>query len=259
MVLATIISMAFDTHFHLLSMEEKGIDTASLEGLSGMDIGCEPGDMEERLPLIEKHPGLYCSVAAGPWCAKDHASVSGLVSRIEADIKRWKPHFIGEIGLDYYWKYGEEGVQEELFRAQLDLARETGLPVSIHNRDANEDTVRLLEEAALPQAGIIHCFSADEESLEVFLGLGYKISFAGNITYKANEELRRLMLLVPDDRLLLETDSPYLAPVPMRGRKNTPLNISYTYEYVAQLKGMAVEELEKLVEENFKAILGGAH
>lgn len=181
--------------------------------------------------------------------------VDGIVARIEHDARSSGAHFIGEIGLDYHWNYGTEGDMESLFEAQLELAGALDLPVAIHNRDADEQTIRILRRHHVARGGIIHCFSSDRAAAEAFLELGYHISFAGNVTYKSNSKLVEALKAVPLDRLLLETDSPYLAPVPMRGRVNTPLNIAHTYAFVAAVKGIDAEALDRIVRDNFYSIV----
>ena len=245
----------FDTHFHLPGILDKGIAIDELGHLEGMDIGCEPGDIDRRAPLIARFPGLFHSIAAGPWCAGHAMDVDGIVARIEHDARSSGAHFIGEIGLDYHWNYGTEGDMESLFEAQLELAGALDLPVAIHNRDADEQTIRILRRHHVARGGIIHCFSSDRAAAEAFLELGYHISFAGNVTYKSNSKLVEALKAVPLDRLLLETDSPYLAPVPMRGRVNTPLNIAHTYAFVAAVKGIDAEALDRIVRDNFYSIV----
>lgn len=245
----------FDTHFHLETMKEKGIDIESLSGIEGMDIGCEPGDIVRRLPQIRHFAGLHFSIGAGPWCAGKGKSAQTLKDEIVTDALKYRPDFIGEIGLDYYWNYGEKGEMEEIFSLQLDAADELGLPVVIHNRDADEAVLSIMRTKKLKRKGIIHCFSSTVESAKAFLDLGFMISFAGNVTYKSNEELRKAASCVPLDRILLETDSPYLSPVPLRGRLNSPLNIEHTYSLVSKLKNVSAEELDRIVRENYLSIL----
>ena len=151
--------------------------------------------------------------------------------------------------------YGEKGEMEELFIACIELANELKLPITVHNREADKTVLEILRTHRADRRGIIHCFSGDMESARQFLDLGYAISFAGNVTYKSNEALREAASYVPDSSILLETDSPYLSPVPVRGRVNTPLNISYTYEFAAQLRGTSAQELNEKVKQNYFSIL----
>lgn len=246
----------FDTHFHLESMKAKSV----LDGLAaaeGMDIGCEPGDIDRRLELMKRFSGLHFSIAAGPWCLRNGTEVQDLVSLIRKDCDRHRPDFIGETGIDRYWNYGREGEMEELFRLHLRLADELDLPVVVHSRDADSETAGILRDQCPRRRGIIHCFSSDTAAARTFLDLGFMISFAGNVTYKANEELRKAAAYVPLDRILLETDSPYLSPVPLRGRPNTPASIVHTYTLVAGLRGLAPQQLDEIVRDNYLSILQG--
>ena len=246
----------FDTHFHLLSMMRRGVDLSSLGPIEGMDIGCDPGDISQRLELLALFPGLHFSIAAGPWClGKGGADVRLLVDAVRQDCLAHRPDFIGEIGIDKHWAYGEDGQMEELLCAQLALADELELPVAIHTRDADSQTLAILKAHANRKRGIIHCFSSTWAEAVSYLDLGYHISFAGTVTYKANEALREAAARVPEDRLLLETDSPYLSPAPVRGRINTPVNIAHTYELVASLRGTSAERLNEIVKENYLSIL----
>lgn len=237
-------------------MAEKGIDLSTLSGIRGLDIGCSPGDIAERAPLIALFPGVEGSVAAGPWCcASPGYDKDRCLSRLREDIGKHKPRIIGEIGLDYYWKYGGPGDQEDLFVSQLEMAHDLGLPVSVHSRDADSEMLETLRKHQPGRRGIMHCYSSGPELALELVEMGWKLSFAGNVTYKGNGKIREALAAIPLSAVLAETDSPYLAPVPLRGRLNTPLNIVHTYEAMAEIKGISVGELEKIVEENFEAVL----
>ncbi len=244
-----------DTHFHLTSMMDKGVDIFSLQLECGMDIGCEPEDIVRRLPIIEKFPSIVYSVAAGPWCADDERSAKELVDALVDYNRTSCPSFIGEIGLDYYWKYGTVEKQRELFTRQMELADDMGLPVALHIRDAEEDSIQIIKEHTPSKGGILHCFSGGWKLAECALERNYMISFAGNVTYKANKALQEIAAKTPEDRILLETDSPYLAPVPFRGKINTPHLIEHTYAFVSSLRGITVERLKDVVKNNFEALL----
>lgn len=246
-----------DTHFHLQTMAEKGIDLDTLTIDSGMDIGCQPEDIYERLPLIEKFPGIVYSVAAGPWCTSRSETPKELVEILKSSISKSAPVCIGEIGLDYYHKdYGPRDVQIELFTRQIELANELALPIAVHTRDAEEDTIDIIRSLKLKKSSIMHCFSGSMRLANAALEAGFYISFSGTVTYKSNTELQEICKAIPDERLLLETDSPYLSPVPYRGRLNNPMQISATYGYVSNLRGVDTEELKELVKNNFNAFLG---
>lgn len=246
-----------DTHFHLQTMAEKGIDPDTLDISYGMDIGCQPEDIYDRRPLIARFPGIVYSVAAGPWCTSRNESPKELVEILRKSISDTSPACIGEIGLDYYHKdYGPKEEQKELFIRQIELANELGLPIAVHTRDAEEDTIDIIRKHPLRRRSIMHCFSGSEALARTALEEGFFISFSGTVTYKSNTQLQKICTDIPEDRLLLETDSPYLSPVPYRGRMNTPMQISATYGYVSNLRKMETDELKQLVKKNFDTFLG---
>ena len=165
---------------------------------------------------------------------------------------------VGEIGLDYHYEegYSPSALQGPWFRRQLRLAKELDKPVVIHSRDAWDEMFAVLDEEDMRGRPLLwHCFGGDIARAEQIVERGWHIAFGGASTFKANAFVREALHAVPPDRLLLETDSPYLAPVPVRGRVNTPLNISYTYEFVAAVKGVDVESLDATVRENFYSII----
>ncbi len=157
---------------------------------------------------------------------------------------------LGEIGLDYHWQYGTPEQQKTLFRDQLRLAKDYNLPVIIHARDSLDDVYSMLAaESPLP-GGVMHCFSGDEDYAEKFMDLGFYISFAGNVTFKKATILHRSCQRVPLDRLVLETDAPYLSPMPYRGKKNHPQMLSYTAQFVAEMKKVSLTELSQATCKN---------
>lgn len=244
-----------DTHFHLSSMLAKGVDIFSLQIESGMDIGCEPEDIKPRLELIKHFPSIVYSVAAGPWCADREESAEELVNLLIENNRDTKPSFIGEIGLDYYWKYGTVEKQKELFIRQLELADSYHLPVALHIRDAEDDTIEILKDHSPIKGGILHCFSCSWKLADLALEKNFMISFAGNVTYKSNKVIQEIASKIPIDRLLLETDSPYLSPLPYRGKINTPHQIEFTYQFVAGIRSISVDCLKDAVKENFETLL----
>ena len=244
-----------DTHFHLLTMQEKGIDLSTLSITSGMDIGCQCKDIYARLPLINMFPGIVYSVGCGPWCTTREENAKELVNILEKSIRDSSPVCIGEIGLDYFHQYGSREEQIELFIRQIDLANELNLPIAVHTRDAEEDTLKVLREHPLKRESIMHCFSGSSKMAKECIELNFSISFSGTVTYKANKELQAICKEMPSERVLLETDSPYLAPTPFRGTLNNPMKISATYDFVSALKEIEVDELKKLVKNNFNRIV----
>ena len=162
---------------------------------------------------------------------------------------------VGEIGLDYHYSPETRAAQCELFARQLELARSLGLPVVIHTRDADDDTLGLLRE--IPSRGIIHCFTGTPRFCRDLLDLGFMISISGIVTFRAAENVRESALVVPDDRILIETDSPFLAPVPMRGNANEPAFIVHTARFLADLRNTQVEDFASLTTDNALRTLGG--
>jgi TatD DNase family protein len=161
---------------------------------------------------------------------------------------------IGEIGLDYYYNQSPKEEQIDAFRAQLGIAERTGLPVEIHTRDAEEDTIRVLNEFKGRVKGIIHCFTGTRWLAEQALDLGFNISISGVVTFKNADDLRATVKMLPLDRIHVETDAPFLAPIPMRGRKNTPAYVVHTAKFVAELKGVTLEELCEQTRKNALAM-----
>lgn len=162
---------------------------------------------------------------------------------------------IGEIGLDYYWNKENKDIQKKAFVEQIKLANELELPIVIHTREAISDTIQILKENEVKNRGIFHCCPQNRELIKEGLKLGFYISFAGPITFKNSKNADEMISLVPDDRILIETDSPYLAPEPARGTRNTPINVKYIAKKIADVKGLNIEDVEKITIENTKKIL----
>lgn len=257
-------------------MHDKGVDTNALlstliaEGFKGgIDAGCTHDDIEGRIALLKDFPLVNVAAAMGPWEAganeeapidaeegfKTIEAIQTQLDVLKSSIKAHRIGIIGEIGLDYYWKYGTREKQLFLFEEQMKFASTIEAPVLIHDRDADEDTIDVIKKFPLPRGGIIHCFNGCQELMDTALDNGYYISFAGNLTFKSNAILRDALKKVPLDRLLFETDSPYLTPVPYRGRPNNPGFVLHTYECASQVLDIPMEKLKELVLENFKRFL----
>lgn len=174
----------------------------------------------------------------------------GLLSHVSSPfLAAW-----GEIGLDYHYSPETRDQQLKLFREQLEEARTRELPVVIHTREAADDTIELLRE--IPSRGIIHCFTGTPDEARAYLDLGFFISFSGIVTFRAADNVRESALVVPDDRILIETDSPFLAPVPLRGQPNEPAFIAHTCEFLAKLRGSSADDFAELTFANAERILG---
>ncbi|MFA5698886.1 MAG: TatD family hydrolase [Sphaerochaeta sp.] len=253
--MGTPLTNLVDSHFHLLAIEAKGIDSINLLatmadlGYSGIDIGLDGNDLAARIELAGNNPAIHYATGLGPWAADwEDWKIKEALRIIKEDLGRYRVLAVGEIGLDNYWNYGTKERQEALFLAQVNL----GKPIIIHNREADEQFIRLLSEHTFPFGGIFHCFSGSEALAHLALEKGFYLSFAGSLTYKGSDNLKAILKTMPKERILLETDSPYLAPVPMRGKKNIPLYIEHLYRFVAQELTLDVDELISLVNSNFQ-------
>ncbi|MNJ98472.1 putative deoxyribonuclease YcfH [compost metagenome] len=235
-----------DVHAHL-NMLEEGVETAIANAKAAgvhriITIGTEPADHPVVLEIARKHyPDVYCTLGIHPHEGAVYTEEIGLF--IEKHLSDKEVVAVGEIGLDYYYDNAPREAQKAAFRAQLDIARRHKMPVEIHTRDAEEDTVEILKEFKGEVTGIIHCFTGTSWLAQQCLDLGYNISISGVATFKSADSLRETVKMTPLDRLHVETDAPFLAPIPMRGKKNTPAFVVHTAKLVAELKGVTVEEL----------------
>lgn len=245
----------FDTHTHLNvdafdGIEEEVIQQARQNQVEYMGIvGFDEATILKSLKLSEGDDHLISIIGWHPNEALQYNE------EVEAKLRQWLTHpkvkMLGEIGLDYYWNEAPKEVQEDVFRRQIQLAKDFNLPITIHNREATEDVYRILSTEGLPQrGGIMHSFGGDETAVQPFIDLGMHISFSGVLTFKKSEDVRRAAQLVPLDRLLIETDAPYLAPVPKRGKRNEPAYVKYVAEVLAQIRGISVEELAQVTTQN---------
>ncbi|NQT58821.1 MAG: TatD family hydrolase [Bacteroidetes bacterium] len=265
MIEHTAVVGLIDSHFHSMYMQNKGItiqkhfsNLFSNGFLGGLDIGVEPGDTGGRKALLREFPKIRIASGLYPGLAADIEKGTPLpefLEVLENDIRACSPSAIGEIGLDWYWDYGTRKIQKDLLTAQINLANSYNLPIVIHNREADDDLIALLKSNPCSAGGIIHCFSSNWELAKKILDLNFLISFAGNITYKKNHALRSALEKTPSNRLLLETDSPYLSPEPRRGKVNTPENMPYIYNTAVLVRKETPESLINQVKENFFTII----
>jgi TatD DNase family protein len=198
--------------------------------------------------IAETDPDIWCTIGVHPHEAavEPAATVDGLV----AATKHAKVIGIGETGLDFYYEHSPRARQAEVFRVHIAAAREARVPLIVHTRDADPETIAILEEEH-PPAGVIHCFSTGRALAERAVALGFYVSLSGIVTFKTAQELRDIVRDLPLDRLLVETDAPYLAPVPLRGKRNEPAFVTHTAALVAELKGVTPDELARATTENF--------
>lgn len=250
--------MIFDSHAHydsqqfdedreelLLSMEANGVGTI-------VNAGASWDSVTEVVELAQKYPFIYAAVGVHP------DEVGELDDErfeyLKAQCKKDKVVAVGEIGLDYYWDNESHDVQKKWFIKQLELARELDLPVIIHSRDAAADTLEIMKEYGQGLRGVIHCFSYSIELAREYVKMGYHIGIGGVVTFKNGRKLKEIAAEIPLDKILLETDCPYLAPVPFRGKRNESHYISYVAQEIAELKGISCEEVVVQTEQNGKEL-----
>ncbi|MDC7219701.1 MAG: TatD family hydrolase [Spirochaetales bacterium] len=248
-----------DSHTHLTHIQEKDVNLQELflelerRNFSWiLDAGVSEKNFEDRISHLANYEKLLFSVGIHPEDAE--GNLTERLIQIRKQAKHEKVVAIGEIGLDYYWKDTPQSIQHDFFEAQLELASEVNLPVIIHNREADEDCYNKLKSFNLPQKGVIHCYSSNREWARKFLDIGYYISFAGNVTYKNAPNIQEAAAFVPADRILIETDAPYLSPQKRRGRTNHPGQIGYTADFIADLRNTKTEKLITQVKRNFEVL-----
>lgn len=249
----------FDTHCHLNvdAFEEdveETIEHAKELGVSKFAVvGFDTETIKNSLELSQAHPEIYSIIGWHPTEAGSYSPEiqESLIQLLGQD----KVVAMGEMGLDYYWNTSPKEVQEKVFRQQIQIAKDLKLPISIHMRDAIEDTYRILKEEDVSSiGGIMHSYSGDVDYMKRFLDLGMHISLSGVVTFKKAVEVHEVAKVVPLDRLLIETDAPYLAPVPYRGKRNEPGYVRYVAERVAELREMDFEELANVTMTNAKRL-----
>jgi TatD DNase family protein len=251
--------MLVDSHCHLdyedFSAEgvEEIVSRAQAAGVGHfLTICTEIAKFKQVLAVAEKFPFMHCTVGTHPHHAADASEMNVSKDEIVSSAKNPKVVGIGETGLDYYYKHSPEAEQQKTFATHIETALETDLPLIIHTRDADNDTIRIMRDTGGGKArGVMHCFSGGPKLAEQSLALGFYISFSGIITFKKADELREVVKMVPLDRILVETDSPYLAPVPHRGKRNEPAFVAHTAQMVAELKQLPVDAIAAQTTENF--------
>ncbi len=253
--------MLIDSHCHLdrLDLAAHGgsldavLDAARAAGVGHfLCIGVSADNAATVKGLAERYADVDCSVGVHPLDLEPGAEPA--LDWLLGELAHPKVVAIGETGLDYHYEPESAALQQASFRLHLEAARITGKPVIVHTREARADTLALLREAALPQAGVLHCFTEDWEMAKAALDIGFYISLSGIVTFRNAEALREVARQVPADRLLVETDSPYLAPVPHRGKPNLPQYVREVAEYLAVLRGVSYESLAEQTSSNFKRL-----
>lgn len=266
------MELIFDTHAHyddeafdddrdalLASFAENGVGTV-------VNVAASLSSCETTVALARTYPFIYAAVGVHPTETAEletlengdgdrAAAAVDPLSRVRELLNEEKTVALGEIGLDYYWDEPERGIQKKWFVRQLALAKETGYPVIIHSREAAKDTLDIMKaEHAGETGGVIHCFSYGVEIAREYLDMGYYLGIGGVLTYKNAKKLLEVVEYAPLDRLVLETDSPYLTPVPNRGKRNSSLYLPAVVAVMAQLKGMTEEEIIRATAENARRL-----
>lgn len=254
----------FDTHCHLNPryLKEEAVDVIERARANGVTrltvIGCGPSieDTREAVSIAESHDGVYATVGLHP-----HES-SLWTTAMDAELRVLSQHpkvvAIGEMGLDYHYDHSPREVQRAAFRAQLALADEVGKPVVIHNRNSDEDCIDILREhyGQRQARGVIHCFTSSDALADCALALGFHLGFTGVITFKNAENVRAVLRRTPHDRVVIETDAPFLAPIPFRGKTNEPAYVRLVAETVASTLGLSIEEAAALTTANARTLYG---
>lgn len=252
--------MIFDSHAHydseqfhedreklLNSMQENGVGTIVNAGASWESV-------TKVVELAEKYPFLYAAVGLHPDEVGDLTKER--LAFMEKQCAHEKVVAVGEIGLDYYWDNESRELQKHWFVKQLELARKLNLPVIIHSRDAAEDTLEIMKEHAQGLRGVIHCFSYSKEMAKEYVKMGFFIGIGGVVTFKNGKKLKEVVEAIPLERILLETDCPYLAPEPYRGKRNSSIYLNHVAQTIGAIKGATCEEVVKQTEKNGKELFG---
>ncbi len=252
--------MLFDSHCHLTdpafaSDREDVIARAVAGGVAGMVTICsDGGDLDAVLRLTAAHPEVWGTAGIHPHEAR-HATPEALERIEDAVANEPRIRAVGECGLDFHYDHSPRDAQQAVFRAQLEIAERLARPVVVHSREADADTAHLIREFKGRATGVLHCFSGGGELLEVALDAGWHVSFSGTATFPRFDG-RELLRAVPADRLLIETDAPYLAPPPHRGKRNEPAYVARVAEVVAQHRGETLESVALATARNARAFYG---
>jgi TatD DNase family protein len=253
--------MLIDSHAHIQGKEYAGeaeavISRAREAGVEKIIVVGGAGDLSSNqaaVALADSYGNLYATVGMHPHDAKDVGQEE--LKELKALAARPKVIAVGETGLDFYYNHSPHNIQRDIFTRFIYMARETGLPLVVHERDAHKDVAELLRgEGQGKINGVIHCFTGDYEAARNYLDLGFYLSFTGIITFKNAQPLREVLRKVPLERMFVETDSPYLTPVPHRGKRNEPAYVRFVAETVAQLKALTLQEVARVTTANVRAL-----
>jgi TatD DNase family protein len=256
--------MLIDSHCHLnykglVEDQDAVIARARSAGITGMlNISTRASEWDAVIGTAARHPDIWATIGIHPHEADSHPDVD--TEKLVGAAGHAKVIGIGETGLDYYYDHSDRERQKSSFRSHIAASRETGLPLIVHTRDAEEDTAHILTEEMEQGAysGVIHCFTASADFAEKALALGLYISLSGIVTFKNARDLQATAAEIPEDRLLVETDAPFLAPVPHRGKTCEPAYVADTLRFLADLRGVTPERLQATTSANFMRLFGKA-
>lgn len=247
--------MLFDTHVHLNNKKfnydrEEVINSAKEAGVEYLlNVSYDERSILQSLSLSRKYSFIYAAVGIHPHYVKDVDE--SIINKMEKECKNKKVVAIGEIGLDYYRDLSPRALQKEWFSKQIYFAKKMKLPIIVHNRDSNDDSTDIIKsEKAGEYGGIVHSFSGDRTMLTTILNEGMHISVSGPVTYRSAENLRDIIKIAPLDRILIETDCPYLTPEPFRGQRNEPMYVKFVAEEIAKIKRMKFEDVAEITTQN---------
>ncbi|MBT3348376.1 MAG: TatD family hydrolase [Thiotrichales bacterium] len=249
--------MMIDSHCHLdrLNSVDDALKLAEEEGVSGfLNVCIDLDNFDKVLAIAEAHSNIVASVGVHPNdVGESETDIRELLSLADNS----KVVAIGETGLDYHYTIEALQYQQQSFRTHIQAAKECGKPLIVHTREAREDTIKILqEEGAEECGGLLHCFTENLAMAQQALELGFYISFSGIITFNSAKELQEIVKEIPEDRILVETDAPYLAPVPFRGRPNQPAYVKQVAEKMAELRGVSLAEIDTITTDNFNRLFG---
>ena len=255
---------ALDSHCHLDLIERPVPEVLAEARRAGIrrliTVGVDVPSSRWSAQRAAEHEGLYAAVAVHPnetaAAASSAAGRDAVLAELAALAGQPRVRAVGETGLDYYRDYAEPPIQRDWFRAHIEIAKRTGKALMIHDRDAHEDVLRILDEEGPPAAVVFHCFSGDAAMAKRCADAGYVMSFAGNVTFKNAETLREAAAAAPLEALLVETDAPFLTPVPNRGKPNSPAQVAHTVRFLAGLKQVSVAEMCDAVTANAERVFG---
>ncbi|MCD6188419.1 MAG: YchF/TatD family DNA exonuclease [Desulfuromusa sp.] len=255
------LPLLVDSHAHLDGKQfssdlDETIERATANGISHiLTIGCDLESSENSILVAEKYENIFAAVGVHPHDATEINEDT--LEKLRSMLTHPKVVALGEIGLDYYRDRSPREIQRSAFRQQIRLAKESDKPIIVHDRDAHDEVIQILkEENAAQTGGVLHCFSGDLKMAKQCLDLGFYLSFTGTITYPKNDTIREIIKEIPIDRMLIETDCPYLSPQKFRGKRNEPAYVRYTAEKLAEIKGLSIEDVARVTSRNCHELFG---